>query len=319
MWFVKEPDQLVVAVGRCVCGPQARRRHHELRAEIMPFVRRVIPVSIDGGCPSRGCAAATSTKGCRGVHLHGVHARAIGHGEHKGEPSGRRRTLRWLRLAAPMRNHLVQRVVVHVPVELVRALADPRRRVAAVDRSDFAAANGDGFLPYARDERLARPWAVPGTPGLVHRIGGLEREDVTGNISYDPENHERMTHLRRDEGGRDRRGHPAARGGRPRRRRRAAGARVGSTLGTIRAAAAAGARGRAEGRRRAPAPPEPVPREHRRGRAALPEGADPRDEPRPARDADPGPVPGGRGGRHQGPGPADLRRRDRRGDPGGAR
>ena len=63
---------------------------------------------------------------------------------------------------------------------------------------DFAAPNGHGFLPYARDERLARPWAVPGTPGLVHRIGGLEREVDTGNISYDPENHERMTYLRRD-------------------------------------------------------------------------------------------------------------------------
>ena len=62
----------------------------------------------------------------------------------------------------------------------------------------FAAPNGDEFLPYARDERLARPWAVPGTPGLTHRIGGLEREDLTGNISYDPDNHERMTHLRRD-------------------------------------------------------------------------------------------------------------------------
>jgi 2-oxoglutarate/2-oxoacid ferredoxin oxidoreductase subunit alpha len=61
---------------------------------------------------------------------------------------------------------------------------------------NFAVANGDGFLPYGRDERLARPWAVPGTPGLVHRIGGLEREDGTGNISYEPENHERMTHLR---------------------------------------------------------------------------------------------------------------------------
>jgi 2-oxoglutarate ferredoxin oxidoreductase subunit alpha len=54
----------------------------------------------------------------------------------------------------------------------------------------------DGFMPYLRDDNLARPWAVPGTPGLVHRIGGLEKEDVTGNISYDPENHERMTHLR---------------------------------------------------------------------------------------------------------------------------
>jgi 2-oxoglutarate ferredoxin oxidoreductase subunit alpha len=62
----------------------------------------------------------------------------------------------------------------------------------------FATADGDGFEPYARDDRLARPWAVPGTPGLVHRIGGLEREDVTGDISYEAENHERMTHIRRD-------------------------------------------------------------------------------------------------------------------------
>jgi 2-oxoglutarate/2-oxoacid ferredoxin oxidoreductase subunit alpha len=59
-------------------------------------------------------------------------------------------------------------------------------------------ADGDGeaFMPYARDERLARPWAVPGTPGLQHRIGGLEKADVTGNISYDAANHERMTELR---------------------------------------------------------------------------------------------------------------------------
>jgi 2-oxoglutarate/2-oxoacid ferredoxin oxidoreductase subunit alpha len=61
---------------------------------------------------------------------------------------------------------------------------------------DFATANGSGFRPYGRDEKLARPWALPGTPGLVHRIGGLEREEGTGNISYDPENHERMTLLR---------------------------------------------------------------------------------------------------------------------------
>ncbi len=53
------------------------------------------------------------------------------------------------------------------------------------------------FLPYLRDEKtLARPWAVPGTAGLEHRIGGLEKQDVTGNVSYDPENHERMVKLR---------------------------------------------------------------------------------------------------------------------------
>jgi 2-oxoglutarate/2-oxoacid ferredoxin oxidoreductase subunit alpha len=56
--------------------------------------------------------------------------------------------------------------------------------------------DAEGFMPYARDERLARPWAVPGTPGLAHRIGGLEKADVTGNISYDATNHERMTELR---------------------------------------------------------------------------------------------------------------------------
>ena len=62
----------------------------------------------------------------------------------------------------------------------------------------FAASNDDlPFMPYARDEKtLARPWAIPGTPGLEHRIGGLEKEDVTGNVSYDPENHHKMTELR---------------------------------------------------------------------------------------------------------------------------
>jgi 2-oxoglutarate/2-oxoacid ferredoxin oxidoreductase subunit alpha len=61
---------------------------------------------------------------------------------------------------------------------------------------NFATPNGPDFLPYSRDDRLARPWAVPGTPGLVHRIGGLERQDGTGNISYDAANHELMTRLR---------------------------------------------------------------------------------------------------------------------------
>jgi 2-oxoglutarate ferredoxin oxidoreductase subunit alpha len=52
------------------------------------------------------------------------------------------------------------------------------------------------FLPYRRDEFLARPWAVPGTPGLEHRIGGLEKQDVTGNINYEPGNHEHMVRTR---------------------------------------------------------------------------------------------------------------------------
>jgi 2-oxoglutarate ferredoxin oxidoreductase subunit alpha len=60
--------------------------------------------------------------------------------------------------------------------------------------------NGNGeaskFLPYKRDSRLVRPWAVPGTPGLEHRIGGIEKEDVTGNVNYDPHNHEHMVRTR---------------------------------------------------------------------------------------------------------------------------
>jgi 2-oxoglutarate ferredoxin oxidoreductase subunit alpha len=57
--------------------------------------------------------------------------------------------------------------------------------------------HGEEFWPYLRDpETLARPWAVPGTPGLEHRIGGLEKADGTGNISYDPDNHDHMVRLR---------------------------------------------------------------------------------------------------------------------------
>jgi 2-oxoglutarate ferredoxin oxidoreductase subunit alpha len=62
---------------------------------------------------------------------------------------------------------------------------------------DFAQANGQPFMPYKRDpETLARPWAIPGTPGLEHRIGGLEKANETGNVSYDSENHDLMTQLR---------------------------------------------------------------------------------------------------------------------------
>lgn len=56
----------------------------------------------------------------------------------------------------------------------------------------------DKFQPYLRDENLVRPWAVPGTPGLEHRIGGLEKQNITGNISYDPENHQLMVKIRQE-------------------------------------------------------------------------------------------------------------------------
>src|ERR1700744_1974470 len=54
------------------------------------------------------------------------------------------------------------------------------------------------FQPYLRDKKLARPWAIPGTPGLEHRIGGLEKQNVTGNVSYDPENHQVMVKIREE-------------------------------------------------------------------------------------------------------------------------
>jgi len=67
--------------------------------------------------------------------------------------------------------------------------------IPAIDPA-FAEPNGE-FQPYLRDEEtLARPWAIPGVAGLEHRIGGLEKQDVTGNVSYDPENHDRMVRLR---------------------------------------------------------------------------------------------------------------------------
>jgi 2-oxoglutarate ferredoxin oxidoreductase subunit alpha len=60
---------------------------------------------------------------------------------------------------------------------------------------------GDGedkFLPYLRDEKLVRPWAIPGTPGLQHRVGGLEKQNITGNVSYEPENHQLMVKIRQE-------------------------------------------------------------------------------------------------------------------------
>lgn len=71
--------------------------------------------------------------------------------------------------------------------------------VASLPRIDvpfYQSGNGEAFRPYQRDERLSRPWAVPGTKGLEHRIGGLEKQNVTGNVSYDPENHHMMVALR---------------------------------------------------------------------------------------------------------------------------
>jgi 2-oxoglutarate ferredoxin oxidoreductase subunit alpha len=66
---------------------------------------------------------------------------------------------------------------------------------ASPKNMDYFDANGK-FQPYKRDEKLVRPWAIPGTPGLEHRVGGLEKEDLTGNISYDSDNHQHMVKTR---------------------------------------------------------------------------------------------------------------------------
>jgi 2-oxoglutarate ferredoxin oxidoreductase subunit alpha len=71
----------------------------------------------------------------------------------------------------------------------------PRFEVAFKQRLE---SHEEKFFPYQRDEKLARPWALPGTPGLEHRIGGLEKQHITGNVNYEPENHEFMVKLREE-------------------------------------------------------------------------------------------------------------------------
>jgi 2-oxoglutarate ferredoxin oxidoreductase subunit alpha len=56
----------------------------------------------------------------------------------------------------------------------------------------------ESFQPYLRDEKLVRPWAIPGSPGLEHRVGGLEKQNITGNVSYDPDNHQMMVKIRQE-------------------------------------------------------------------------------------------------------------------------
>ena len=90
--------------------------------------------------------------------------------------------------------------VVYLSDAFLATGAEPWRIPNPDDLPSIAVENrteGEGFYPYLRDEKtLARPWAVPGTPGLEHRIGGLEKADILGNVSYDPENHHRMQLLR---------------------------------------------------------------------------------------------------------------------------
>ena len=150
--------------------------------------------------------------------------------------------------------------------------------------------NGTPFQPYRRDAKGARPWAIPGTPGLEHRIGGLEKQDLTGDISYDGANHAHMTRVRADRIARlatelpplevDEDEGNAARprlGLEPRRDPRRRPPR---------------ARQRPPRRGCAPAPPQPAPGQHRRRPAPLRARAGAGDEHRPARAAAARRVPG---------------------------
>ena len=168
------------------------------------------------------------------------------------------------------------------------------------------------FWPYQRDpETLARPWAVPGTPGLEHRIGGLEKADGHGNISYDPTNHDLMVRTRQAKVDRiaDTIGHvevddPGRLGPAPR-------PRLGIDVRADRRRLPPDPGSRTADRPGASSPPEPVPAQPRRRAAPLRPGGGTRDEPRPAGAAAAGQVPRRRHRLQPGARPAVRRRRAR--------
>ncbi len=163
--------------------------------------------------------------------------------------------------------------------------------------------HGDEFWPYLRDpETLARPWAVPGTPKLMHRIGGLEKEDGTGNVSYDAENHDAMGRIRAAKIAGHRQRHPADRS-RRRRRCRVPPPQLGWNVWRGEGGQESYPGARVEDRARAPAPHEPVPGRPRRHRAPVQPDPGTRDQPRSAVEVDPGRVPRRRQELH-----ADVRR-----------
>ena len=126
-------------------------------------------------------------------------------------------------------------------------------------------ANEGEFKPYLRDpETLARPWAIPGTPGLEHRIGGLEKADVTGAISYDPDNHDLMVRLRAQKVAGIAADIPELAVDDPDDDARAARARVGLDVRSDRRRRTARAQARDQGRARPSPLPEPLPAQHGR-------------------------------------------------------
>ena len=155
--------------------------------------------------------------------------------------------------------------------------------------------DGDTFLPYARDpETLARPWAIPGTPGLEHRLGGLEKKNLTGTVAYDGENHQLMTELRRGEDRCHPQGHPADHGA-WRCRREDPGPRMGVHVRGDSCGCAQRAQERPLRCPRSDPPSQPAAARSRRSAQRTRGGADSRTQCRTIREVDPGRVPGGYG------------------------
>ena len=137
------------------------------------------------------------------------------------------------------------------------------------------------FWPYQRDEEtLARPWAIPGTPGLEHRIGGLEKGDGHGNISYDPANHDFMVRTRQAKVDRVADSIPPLEVDDPDGRAKVLVLGWGVDVRPDRRRRTPGPQGRLPRRPGPPAPPQPVPERPRRGARPLRQGARARDEPR---------------------------------------
>ena len=154
--------------------------------------------------------------------------------------------------------------------------------------------HGD-FRPFTRDpQTLARPWAIPGTPGLEHRIGGIEKADGSGNISYDPDNHDLMVRTRAAKIEGIANSIPPLEVDDPTGARAAARSRLGLHLRLDRRRGPPRPPGGPRRRASAPAAHEPVPRQPRRGAAQLRQGARPRDQPGAARAAAARQVPGRR-------------------------
>ena len=212
----QERDDLAGGVDRAAA---ADRRHPARRSvdRAADQDRGVRPQHRDVRPPRRGAAAdrrrVQPGAVLRRRHRGGPHRPQV---PHAGDPAVRRLPGQRLRAVEP--------AVDRVACPTSRCRSRPSRTTSTTTATRCSGRT------CATTTTLARPWAIPGTPGLMHRVGGLEKDDGTGNIDYTPENHEKMVHLRAEKIARIADRHPAHRDQRRRRRRRAR-ARLGLDLG----------------------------------------------------------------------------------------